>query len=96
MNDLLGELYKAADPRTVTYSGPPTWFKMQELAFSDDPKDNDALSRMILTAEAASIRLPIIRRARNTCRFTTKKGEVWGAMEGETLILDIVSPLSSD
>jgi hypothetical protein len=65
--------------------------KAQELAFSDDAEALKELGKLVLKAQRASVKLPIIAKAVDECSIKDDKGNVlFAAKKGQTVICDIV------
>ncbi|KAI1179312.1 heme peroxidase [Nemania sp. FL0916] len=89
LSELLKELYKAANLAKVAPDQAPRWKKIQELAFSNNEKDYKELVDMVRKVACTTVRLPIIRKARETCNIKTRSGE-WSFSKGEIVYLDIL------
>jgi len=87
-------MYEVANPHKTLHkqpSGKPKWLTVQELAFKDDEKSEQKLRRLVAHAERRSIKLPLVRVAREAREYKDSKGKVWQVDAGKTVILDIVS-----
>lgn len=90
LDQLLEELYGFASGSKSADSCP--LLKLQQTAFDDSPAALDALSKTVLKEQRKSVRLPVIRKAVETCDIKNEAGEVlFTVKKGQTVVCDIVS-----
>ncbi|KAI1112035.1 heme peroxidase [Nemania sp. NC0429] len=88
LNELLGELYRAAKLTEIPADQEPRWLTIQKLAFSDDENDYVSLVEMVRQLACTTVRLPIVRKAVEEWRVTLSTGE-WIIPKDELVFLDI-------
>lgn len=81
--------YKNAHKQLI---GKPIWLTVQELAFKDDEKSVQELHRLVRDTERRSVKLPLVRVARETREYKDSSGNSWKVEKDHKVILDIVSP----
>ena len=86
------DLYKLANPADEANSS--EWLEVQKLAIADNAESDKILTKKVLEAQHASVRLPIVRQAMKSRDVTNAKGEaLFSVAKDETIICDIVRNL---
>lgn len=66
------------------------WLDILELAFNASKEAHEAVKKVVLNVQKASVKLPIIRKATKPFKYTGADEEQWTIPEGSTILCDIV------
>ncbi|KAF5003805.1 hypothetical protein FDECE_9661 [Fusarium decemcellulare] len=97
METFLRELYDSK-PKPGSKAKQPVcdWLKIQQVAFYEGDKANDLIKGLVLKAQRASVKLPIIRKATKDFNIVKENGQAWKITAGSTVVCDIHAAEKSD
>ncbi|KAM5363819.1 hypothetical protein ACJZ2D_011795 [Fusarium nematophilum] len=90
MDTFLRELYDTAPkPGSKAKQTTCDWLRIQQVAFSDSKEAEDLVKNLVLKAQKASVRLPIVRKAVADFTIWDEEGKPLTIKEGQTVVCDI-------
>lgn len=91
MDTFLRELYDGK-PRPGSEAKHPRcdWLDIQDVAFDDSKDAHNLVKKIVLKAQKASVKLPIIRKATEPFTYKRADGKLETIATGSTVVCDIV------
>lgn len=69
------------------------WEALQKIAFDTTPNAYEIFSGFVYTAQKQSVRLPVVKKAVEDCKFVGANGRLINITKDATVVCDIVSNL---
>ncbi|KAK9774996.1 putative Heme peroxidase-domain-containing protein [Seiridium cardinale] len=88
LNLFIRELYQQAE-KDKEDRKTSTWQQLQTLAFDDTEKALSTISAIVLKAQKSSVRLPIVRKAVQDCKFPNDANPLFEIRKGQTVVCDL-------
>ncbi|KAL9094108.1 MAG: hypothetical protein Q9165_003523 [Trypethelium subeluteriae] len=89
VDELMRELYEAADGSQIAAHEKPRWLMVQALAFSNMKEDQDRLEHLVQQTARETVRLPILRTAIKDYPPDPQQSPYLEVKEGQMVILNI-------